>query len=146
MSSWPHLSESSPVTFISVTQHRGGTTSSTAELVQNNSETRTVAEKCVVTCGSRHFLMLLMWLWTFGLEFVLASWHHLWSWAIRIYFCSCHTLQWSLLDRLRSLEALMRQRVSQKLTSWSFGVLINPYILTYFCISLVYRSTCSRLI
>jgi hypothetical protein len=44
----------------------------------------------------------------------------------------CHALQSSLLDRLRSLEALMKKRVSRKLTSWSFGILINPYTHTPF--------------
>lgn len=39
----------------------------------------------------------------------------------------CHAHQSSQLDRPRGLEALMRQRVSRKLTFWSFGLLINPY-------------------
>ena len=39
----------------------------------------------------------------------------------------CHAHQSSQLDRPRRLEVLMRQRVSWKLTFWSFGLLINPY-------------------
>jgi hypothetical protein len=57
-----------------------------------------------------------------------------------------HTLQCSLLDRLRSLEALMRQRVSEKLTSWNLGVLITRILIPYPCVSLVYGSTCSLLV
>jgi len=46
--------------------------------------------------------------------------------------CCCHAHQSSQLDRPRGLEVLMRQRVSWKLTFWSFGVLINPYTHTLF--------------
>jgi hypothetical protein len=40
----------------------------------------------------------------------------------------------------------MRQRVSQKLTSWKFGILITRILIPYPCVSLVYGSTCSLLV
>ena len=57
-----------------------------------------------------------------------------------------HTLQCSLLDRLRSLEELTRQRVSGKLTSWNLGVLITRIVIPYPRATLVYGSTCSLLV
>ena len=56
------------------------------------------------------------------------------------------TLQCSLLDKPRSLEALMRQRVSEKLTSWNLGILITRILITYPRLSLVYGSMCSLLV
>jgi hypothetical protein len=56
------------------------------------------------------------------------------------------TLQWSLLDKPRSLEALTRQRVSRKLTSWNLGILITHILIPYPRVSLVYGSTCSLLV
>jgi hypothetical protein len=40
----------------------------------------------------------------------------------------------------------MRQRVSRKLTSWNFGILITRIFLPYPCVSLVYGSMCSLLV
>jgi hypothetical protein len=56
------------------------------------------------------------------------------------------TLQWSLPGRPRGLEALMRQRVSEKLTSWNLGILITCILIPYPWVSLVYGSTCSLLV
>jgi hypothetical protein len=51
-----------------------------------------------------------------------------------------------MLDRSRSLETLTRQRVSEKVTSWNLGVLINLIHITYPHVSLVYGSICSLLL
>jgi hypothetical protein len=47
---------------------------------------------------------------------------------------------------LRSLGALKRQTVSEKLASWNLGILITHILIPYPRVSLVYGSMCSLLV
>ena len=62
-----------------------------------------------------------------------------------VYFSATHSGRVSLTGR-EAWKPLTRQRVSQKLTSWSLAFSLTHILIPYSCISLVYGSTCSLLV